>query len=171
MWLRSLVAFLTLTVMSFFAGNRQMLLERYGKPIATNYVARPGVAFSETYLVRPGVVVLVQYGSSGQPCVMLLRPEQALHPLNNRTNMVGDYKEAKQMLSEIVPDEERGKFVSSAALHLACGSDQPPDLDCGGAEDRYEKVIIHHSGGRDTEHFATVVWTRDECKNTKPQTD
>ena len=101
---------------------------------------------------------------------MLLRPEQALHPLSNRTNTVGDYKQVKQMLSEIVPDQERGKFVSGAALHLACGSDQP-ELDCGGAEDRYEKVLIHHSGGRDGEHFATVVWTRDECKNAKPHED
>jgi|ERR1700722_17838195 len=101
---------------------------------------------------------------------MLLGPEKALHPLNNRSNTVGDYKRVTQLLSELVPDEERGKFVSGAALHIACSSEHL-ELDCGGAEDRYEKVLIHHSGVRDAEHFATVVWTRDECKNTKPQAD
>lgn len=168
MWLRLLTILLALTAISFPAETPETLRERYGKPIDANYAARPGIAFSETYIVRPGVAASVQYGSSGQPCAMLLGPEQPLRPLNNRINTIGDYKQVKQMLSELVPDEERGKFVSGAPLHIACGSEYP-ELDCGGGEDRWEKVLIHHSGGRDKEHFATVQWTRDECKNAKPQ--
>ena len=96
MWLRLSIALLAVTAISFPAQTGQTLRDRYGKPISTNYVARPGVAFSEIYVVRPGVAVKVQYGSSGQPCAMLLRPEQALHPLNNRINTIGDYKQIRQ---------------------------------------------------------------------------
>ena len=142
---------------SFPADTSQTLRERYGLPIFDPH----GTRGSETFAVRSTVVASVRYGKSGYVCDILIRPSNAAYPLNRRSNSINS-KLMSEILDELVPRERRGERRTSGPLHIACGSDHP-DLDCGGAEFDWEKLVIHRNGGGESEQCASVRWKRDEC--------
>jgi hypothetical protein len=71
------------------------------------------------------------------------------------------------ILSELVPEKERGKYVMGTFLNLICLSDGA-DIDCGGVEEDWERLLIHRIGSNDNQHYATIHWKRKECKKIDP---
>jgi hypothetical protein len=155
MWARLSLGLLLAILASFPADTASTLRERYGNPI------------SESYRVRPGIVVWAGYGSSGHVCALLIKPEPAEHPLNRRENTIGDVQQATEILKELVPEQERGKYGTPTISHVVCGFNN--DIDCGGVEEDWEKLVINRSGGKDATHYASIRWKRDECRNIYPE--
>jgi hypothetical protein len=158
MW--SFIGVLMLVLASFPADTSHTLQERYGQPLpdADKY-DQPG---TETFRVRPGIVASVQYGKSGHVCHILVRPARPFSPIQSRKNTIGTRPQANGILVDLVPVEERGKYLNPTLLDLACmGHDT--DAVCSGVEEEWEKVVIHHNGGDDSEQYAEIHWKRDEC--------
>ncbi len=145
MWLRPL-GFVLLSAFvfqsSFPPDTAQTLRERYGQPI------------SETYLVKPGVVIAASYGPSGHICNLVVSPERLW-------NSTFESKQLTEIIDEVAPVNERGKFLIGGFLNSFC----MPTNDCFGTESTYEKVHIARFGGTDAEHYARIEWLRDECRN------
>ncbi|MGA3194487.1 MAG: hypothetical protein ABSD39_05745 [Terriglobales bacterium] len=155
MWTRVAIALLFAGLASFPADTARTLQERYGLPI------------SEIYVVRLGIEAWARYGASGHVCAMVVKPERAEHPLNRRENNVGDYERTVEILKELVPEKERGKYKGATLLHLACAPAEMP-VDCGGVEEEWEKLVIKRNGNNDHQHYATIRWKRDECHDIYP---
>jgi hypothetical protein len=143
------VLLLLVGLASFPADTSQTLHERYGQPIL------------ETYLVRPRIAAAVRYGASAHVCAITVYPEHPRHPLSSPENSIGDDKQVAEVLSELVPEKERGKYLMGTFLDLACPG---KDVDCGGVEEDWEKLTIHRMGNSYAEHYAAIHWKRDECK-------
>ena len=145
MWLRSL-GFVLLSAFvfqaSFPADTAQTLRERYGQPI------------SETYLVKRGVVIAASYGPSGLICNIVVSPERLW-------NSTFESKQLTEIIDEVAPVNERGKFLMGTFLNANC----MPTNDCFGTAGTYEKVHIARMGSTDAEHYARIEWLRDECRN------
>jgi len=145
MWLRSL-GFVLLSAFvfqgSFPSDTAQTLRERYGQPI------------SETYLVKPGVVIAASYGPRGHICNIVVSPERLW-------NSTFDSKQLTEIIDEVAPVNERGKFLIAGFLNAFC----MPTNDCFGTESTYAKVHIVRFGSTDAEHYARIEWLRDECRN------
>ena len=152
MWTRLGLGFLLAGLASFTADTASTLQERYGMPI------------SETYLVRPGIVVWARYGLSGHVCAMLVKPERAEYPLNRRENTIGNYQQAQEIVRELIPEKQRGKYGEPTISHLA----GPFDTDGSGVEEDWEKLVINRSGGNDATHYISIRWKRDECREIYP---
>jgi hypothetical protein len=146
------VAFLLLGLASFPADTSQTLHERYGQPI------------SETYLIRPGIAVAARYGASQHVCSTTIYPEHPTHPLNSRENSIGDDRQVAEMLSELVPTKERGKYLMGTFLDLFCFVEGETAY-CGGVEEDWEKLKIDRMGTKDANRYAAIHWKRDECKD------
>jgi hypothetical protein len=131
---------------------QQSLQSKYGQPIA------------ETYRVRSGIVAAVQYGTSGEACSIIIQPEHAHSPLSNPQNSIGTYAQGKELLLELVPKNERGKFIIGGFVNLFCPDE---NRDCSGSSESWEKVGIFYSGGDDIQHYEKLYWKRDECQNDK----
>jgi len=147
MWLRlGVVAYLLVFAASFPADTAETLHGRYGHPI------------SETYLVRPAVVASVRYGSSGYACEIVVSPRKP-SSLIKSGNYTIDSKELTEVLDEIVPTNERGKYLIGTFDNITC----LPDNDCQGVQGKWEKVVIYRNGSTGNEHYATIQWRREEC--------
>jgi len=145
MWLRSLGFILFSAFVfqrAFPADTAQTLRERYGQPI------------SETYLVKPGVVIAASYGPSGHICKFVVSPERLW-------NSTFESKQLTEIIDELSPVNERGKFLMGTFLDAIC----LPTNDCFGTANTYEKVDITRIGSTDAEHYARIEWLRDECRN------
>jgi hypothetical protein len=147
------IVFFLAALATFPGDTSQTLKERYGSPI------------SETYRVRPGVVASASYGASGHVCAIVVEPEQPHCPLNNPKNTIGGYGQAVEIVKEIVPETERGKYVIGGFVNLFCPSE---DRDCFGVNENWEKLTIFRSGSNDRQHNATIQWKRDECEGIGP---
>jgi hypothetical protein len=82
---------------------------------------------------------------------------------SHRKNLFGDEKRVAEILSELVPEKERGKYLMGSFLNLGCAGQ---DVECGGVEEDWEKLTILRMGTKDAEHYAALHWKRDECKDT-----
>jgi hypothetical protein len=154
MYLR--LSFITLVALASFPfDTHQTLREKYGKPIPDAY-AQPG---AETYLVRPGIAVSVRYGNSGRVCNLLVRPEPAIYPIDSRKNAISA-KLVDQVLAELVPQKERGRYVIGGFRNLYS---LDPDSTDFGTEEEWEKITIVRNGNIEIDQFATVHWNRHEC--------
>jgi hypothetical protein len=163
MW--SFIGVLMLVLASFPADTSHTLQERYGPPLPDpDPHDQPG---TETYRVRPGIVASVQYGESGHVCHILVRPARPFRPINSRKNTIGTRPQANGILIDLVPVEERGRYVRPTLLDLACAGNDT-DVVCGGVEEEWETVVIHHNGGDDSEQYAEVHWKRAECNQAPP---
>jgi len=151
-WSRLGALLLVAGLASFPADTSQTLREQYGQPI------------SETYLIKPGIAAASRYGASRHVCAITVYPEHAAHPLNSRKNSIGDDKQIAEVLNELVPRKERGKYLMGTFLDLVCLSSEG-DVDCGGVEEDWEKLTINRMGNTDALHYAAIHWKRDECKD------
>jgi hypothetical protein len=145
MWLRLLSGSLLLLVLqvSFPADTAKTLGDQYGPPI------------SETYLVRPGVVASASYGPSGHVCEIVVSPQRLWNSTFNS-------KQLTEIIDEVVPPNERGKFLMGTFVNAVCF----PTQDCNGTAGTWEKMNIFLNGGTDAEHYARIQWRRDECRTT-----
>ena len=149
MWFRLGVVVLLFAFRAFFpADTVQTLRERHGQPM------------SETYLVRPDVVASARYGSSGHVCVIVVSPRKPSSLIKSGKNTL-DTKELTEVLDEIVPTNERGKFLIGTFDNITC----LPENDCQGVQGKWEKVGIYRNGGTGNEHYATIQWHREECRS------
>lgn len=122
------------------------LRQKYGQPT------------SETYNVRADIKVTVTYAQPGEVCEMLIQP---IAETQNGRPSVLKLQPLKEVIDELVPKEERGKFITGSFLNIVC-----PNDDCGGVEEDYEKVLIHRHGsiGSIDEHrYAFIQWKTDTC--------
>ena len=148
MWLRlGVVAYLFVLAASFPGETAQTLHERYGQPI------------SETYIVRPGITASARYDGSGNVCEIVLSPRKP-SSLIKSGNYTIDSKELTAVLDEIVPTNERGKYLIGTFDDITC----LPDNDCQGVQGKWEKVVIYRNGSTGSEHYATIQWQREECR-------
>jgi hypothetical protein len=155
MWLRlGVIAYLFALVASFPADTAQTLEERYGPPI------------SETYLVRPEIVASARYGRSGHVCEIVLSPRKPPSLIKSGHYTI-DSKQLSDVLDEIVPIDERGKYLIGTFDDITC----LPDNDCGGVQGKWENVVIYRNGSTGNEHYATIQWRREECRQLWNQTD
>jgi hypothetical protein len=146
--MRSIIGFAFFaTTMFTFVATSQPLQERYGRPVA------------ETYQVKPGVGASARYGASGQVCLIVVRPEKPHCPLNSPRNTIGDYEQTKEIVKELVPESERGKYVIGGFANIFCGT----ETDCFGSYEHWEKLFIFFSGSNQKQHYASIRWERDEC--------
>jgi hypothetical protein len=130
---------------SFPADSGQSLRDRYGPPIAENF------------LIRPGVVALASYGESGHVCEIVVSPKR----LWNST--LGSER-ITDIIDELLPTRERGKYVIGTFVNAMC----LPTMDCVGTDETWEKADIFRNGGTGEERYVRIHWRRDECD---PQTD
>jgi hypothetical protein len=126
---------------SFPADTPQSLRNQYGQPI------------SESYLVRPGIVASASYGASGHICEIVVSPQRLW-------NSTFDSKQLTEIVNEIVPESQRGKYLMGTFVNAVCF----PTQDCNGTAGTWEKVNIFRNGGTDAEHYASIQWSRDECR-------
>jgi hypothetical protein len=125
---------------SFPADTDQNLRERYGPPI------------SENFLVRPGVIATATYGTSGHVCQIVVSPQRLWNSTIGSVN-VGD------LLDELVPPSERGKYVSGGFADAECF----PTNDCSGSFGVWENVDMFRNGATANEHYIRIHWRRKEC--------
>jgi hypothetical protein len=164
MW--SFIGVLLVVVASFPADTSHTLQERYGQPLPDpDKYDQPG---TETFRVRPGIVASARYGESGHVCDILVRPAQPFSPIQSRKNKIGSRPQVNGILIELVPVEERGRYVLGSFLILGCSGFGTDDVVCSGVEEEWDKVVIHHNGGDDSEQYAEIHWKRDECNQAPP---
>jgi hypothetical protein len=125
---------------SFPADTGQSLRDRYGPPI------------SENFLVRPGVIATATYGPSGHVCQLVVSPQRLWNSTIGSVN-VGD------LLDELVPPAERGKYVIGGFVDAQCF----PTNDCSGSDGVWENLDIFRNGGTANEHYIRIHWRRGEC--------
>jgi hypothetical protein len=148
MWLHlGIVASLFVLAASFPADTGPTLHERYGRPI------------SETYLVRPGIVASARYGGSGHVCEIVLSPRKP-SSLIKSGNYTIESKELTEVLDELVPLNERGKYLIGTFDNITCLRAN----DCQGVQSKWENVVIYRNGSTGNEHYATIQWRREECR-------
>jgi hypothetical protein len=123
------------------------LSQKYGGPL------------SQTFKVRPGIVVTVTHAKTGEICEMLITPQLPTSSIKS-SGAVLKSKELDEVVEELVPKDQRGKFLMGSFLNLTC----LPDNDCGGMEEDYERVNIYRNGGIDAHRYATVQWKDNACK-------
>lgn len=142
MWAKLLgTAALIFAFQSSFPGDTaQSLRTMYGQPV------------SETYLVRSGIVASASYGASGHVCEIVVSPQRLW-------NSTFTSKQLTEIVDEIVPEHERGKYLMGTFVNAICF----PTQDCGGTAGTWENVVIFRNGGTDSEHYARIQWRRDEC--------
>jgi len=163
MW--SFIGMLLVVLASFPADTSQTSQERYGQPVPDpNAHEQPG---TENFQIRPGIFASAQYGKSGRVCHILVRPAQRFSPMNSRKNTIGSRSQVDGILGELMPVKERGRYVIETFLNLLCVGYEN-DAVCYGGEEEWEKVVIHHNGGNDSEQYAEIHWKRDECNQAPP---
>jgi len=147
MWVRlGVFAVLFFLQMSFPADTAQTLRERYGEPVF------------ESYAVKPGIVASARYGNSGHVCEIVISPRKPSTLIKSGKKTI-DSKESTEVLEELVPTEQRGKYLIGTFEDIIC----LPENDCYGVQGKWQKVVIYRNGDTGNEHYATIHWRREEC--------
>ena len=109
---------------------------------------RFGDSVSETFMVRPGIVLTASYTPSGQIRELLIAPEMS--GLIKSTSKTLSHYVLREIIDELVPARERGKFTLSG--FLTC----PPG--CAGRSENYEKLSIYYNAGKDGVNYVVIQW-------------
>jgi hypothetical protein len=132
----------------------------------TNLQAKYGTPKSETYSIRPGIDLTVVRNGKGDICSMLIFPETRAESL-----LVGGAEETldegvlNEIIDELVPSEQRGKFERGFVENTFCIS------DCGctgnGNLSEYERVYIFlaRSKVKTEKRYAEIRWKTVACDN------
>jgi hypothetical protein len=120
-----------------------------------------GVPQSEIYLMRPDVYLTVTHAKNGQVCEMLISPETPTKSLNGRTYKTFGSKVLSGLIDELVPINQRGKFIKGGVMNVNC-------LDCSysGDVNEYESVVIFRakSAQKNQERYAEIRWKSAACE-------
>jgi hypothetical protein len=136
-WLNKMkiVLITLLTCFSVGAQTKDEFKKRFGDPV------------SETFMVRPGIVLTASYTPSGQIRELLIAPEMT--GLIKSKNKTLSHDLLREIIDELLPAGERGKFIISSFLNCS---------DCGGTLDKYESVTIYYNAGKDGVNYAVIQW-------------
>ena len=118
-----------------------------------------GAPLSETFKVRPGIVVTVTRAKTGEICEMLITPQLPVTPIKSSGAFLKS-KTLDEVVNELVPRDQRGKFLMGSFLNLTC----LPENDCGGTGEDYERENIYRKGGIDEHRYATIQWKDNACR-------
>jgi hypothetical protein len=130
------VLIVLLTCFSVVAQTKDELKKRFGDPV------------SETFMVRPGIILTASYTPSGQIRELLIAPE--ISGLIKSTIKTLSSYVLREIIDELVPGRERGKFIRSG--FFSC----PPG--CAGSSEDYEKLSIYYNAGGDGVKYAVIQW-------------
>jgi hypothetical protein len=97
-----IVLILLLACFSVVAQTKGELKKRFGDPV------------SETFMVRPGIVLTATYTPSGQIRELLIAPE--VSGLIKSTSKTLSHYVLREIIDELVPARERGKFILSGFI-------------------------------------------------------
>jgi hypothetical protein len=121
---------------------------------------RFGVSISETLTARPGVLVTITYAETGEVCEMIIHPQALTSSLDYPITETMKSKAVDEMIDDLVPISQRGKFLIAAFLNITC----LPLNNCGGVDADYERVAIRRIGGTDKERYARIWWKTAACR-------
>jgi hypothetical protein len=145
---------LLLVFFELFAGvligaqTSESIRQRYGKPV------------SESYQVKPGIFVVVTYGADDTICEMLIQSAPDSAPIKHFTPTLKS-KEIREVIDELAPKSSRGNFIIGGFVNIFC----PPENDCAGVSEDWEKVSIYINGNIDQHRYATIQWKTTGCKS------
>ncbi len=130
------------------AQSREELHKRYGLPI------------SETFAARPGVFVTISYAESGEVCEMIIHAQPLASSLDFPITKTIESKALKEMIDDLVPMIQRGKYLSGTDLNIVC----LPLNNCFGVAENYERVTITRTGGTDKGRYVAIRWKTTACR-------
>jgi hypothetical protein len=130
------------------AQSQEGVHKKYGSPI------------SETFPIRPGIFLTVQYAETGQVCEMIVHSQLLTSDLNFPSTKTITSKTLAEIIEDIAPKAERGKYVIGTFLDMQC----PPLNNCDGVKEDYERVTIWRTGGVDKERYARIRWKGIACR-------
>lgn len=140
-----LIVFLCSITVGAQTPNR--LHQKYGAPVA------------ESYIVRPGIVVTAILSKDGEVCEMVIEPQRPFSPIKSGAPLLKSQTLA-EVIDELVPPQERGKFLMGTFLNLTC----LPENNCSGTGESYERVYVYRNGGDDAHRYATIQWNSPSCR-------
>jgi hypothetical protein len=126
---------------AILAQNSNSLRQKYGEP------------FSETFKVRPQILLTVKYAKTGVVCSMGIEPQTfRVGDLQlGNTRLIED-KLLNEILEELAPENQRGKFVVGTTR-------------MGVPVEDYERVEIYRRGKPDKRSYAGIFWKIEACEN------
>ena len=129
-----------------------------------------GTPISETYMMRPGIFVTVIRDSRGTVCGLRISPiAQSGYLLAKRDANDMSYELLRKVVDELVPLDQRGKFVRGGVLNTHCLDLGWANQTCDGNGDvfSYENVTIFfaRSDTKDKKLYAEIRWNQSECAN------
>lgn len=131
-----------LTCLVLFGQTKDELRRRFGQPV------------SETFTVRPGILVTARYGADGRVTEYLVAPENRAQ-VKSRGSSIMSKEIAAEIIDELVPKWERGKFLMGGFVNMGC----LPDADCAGTTENYERVAIYFNSAPEFKvHYAVVTF-------------
>jgi len=143
---------LLLTAVVATAQTPKTLRQKYGQPTFDTYDGQP----VEIYKVRPDIKVTLRYTKDGEICSMFIAP---LSGTTNGKPSLLKSQELDEVIDELVPKDQRGKFLMGTFLNITC----LPNNDCDGTEEDYQKVVIHKHGSIDAHPYASISWKSRTC--------
>jgi hypothetical protein len=129
-----------------------------------------GTPISETYMLRPGVYVTVVRDSQASVCGLRISPiAQSGYLLAKDDGETIGYEVLTKVVDELVPLNQRGKFVRGGVLNSNCLDLGVANQTCEGNGDAfsYENVTIFYarSDTKNKKRYAEVRWNQSECVN------
>lgn len=119
------------------------------------------------YVALNGLRVSKITDADGKVCAIRIDPRTTKATPSMSADRITD-AELKSVLDELVPAEERGKFVHGTFLNISCAEVHGNDIrpkECGGVNERYERLEITRIGNTNSYHHVTVVYFRPSCED------
>ena len=123
------------------AQTQVSLHQKYGTPQA------------ETFVIRPGITLTATYTPAGDVREMIVAPEQPTSIIKSTTATL-DNELLHEVINELVPLRERGKFIIGTFLNITC----LPKDNCAGSSEDYEKLTIYYNAGKNGANYAVIQW-------------
>jgi hypothetical protein len=144
----TVISILLLAGSSAFAQSSSDLRARYGAP-------------SEAYEVRPHILMTVLFGADGQACEMEIEPHHTSKMGFYGSDSLMSLSTAEDVLSEVVPVENRGNGGRAITFSGGCSSVTSYD---------YENVTIYLSelcqpGGGKAIEAIKIEWKHRKCES------
>jgi hypothetical protein len=107
--------------------------------------------------------VTVTHAKSGEICEMLISPTSLAESLNGRSRKNIRAEVLTEIIDELVPMNQRGKFVKRSFMNVDC----LPDCSYSGDVFRYERVVIFQakSGVKNMVRYARIRFENAACEN------
>jgi hypothetical protein len=111
-----------------------------------------GDAIGEVYRTSNHLTVTAYFDEHGNTCREHIESE-------NRGRRMTD-KEVNNVLDEIAPKDERGKYKMGTFLNVIC----LPVNDCAGVSEDYERLAITKIGSTNEYRYVSILYNSAECR-------